>query len=720
MAAAIAALCWLPVGAGRVERRYEPLTYEYPEFANWDCLGVRGILDWNEVYSVVVDGFRSDVGPVFALPEEVAQLLRADSTAAFEECPLGTVYFSVLRLYEMLGGGTAGTTEELTDASELLANRLAAFPFFVQAAARWPTYEALHHFSGQHRPRSQAAMERTLCKGVKGASGINWDDLLQAALAWSDEQLQGLEPGEGTTGNHGQMMKAAADVVYKDPASGSAAQDECPFGFLFLCTAQALAGGMRLTGAFEPWARAVDTMLGELPFFSVAGALWPTFQMLAMFSSLSKGAAVATLGNFQGDIHRWGSYHPVAKRFRQYGDLRLLPEELSPLGRREEGWKHVDGLVKLDPWEWCVLMMSQRMQNARPIYSSVLDAISQVVRASSAPARRECGHSGISEETCRSRGCDWKSDGEGAPSEPRCLLASAKRKVIGVTFVWGEQWAPLVPRFAAWASRIRLGVVIVAMGDACRRACQAAVAALGPSGGVACWDPMQYIGTGDPERGSILQRHALVHLLLHLGVDALAFDFDTFFFADPRPRLEEIAEGTGAEVLMTRHLDADCLNMGLLYLRASPRTAEWYHEYLRWLHQHPYEREQRGVNALLGFTGQKVSFAPKGMPRLKVVALDDHNEFASSRGGWLGDWGKILLFHWVNPAQTVSNWGSIKVSDISAFYHLALHQGADLLKTGNSLARAIHGAESRSLFGHIREILDTLRVDQPPPRQECW
>merc|ERR1712008_2812 len=121
-----------------------------------------------------------------------------------------------------------------------------------------------------------------------------------------------------------------------------------------------------------------------------------------------------------------------------------------------------------------------------------------------------------------------------------------------------------------------------------------------------CWDPLQSSDKGTnakgdkgAERGSILQRHAIVHLLLHLGVDALAFDFDTFFFGDPRPRLEAIATQTGADVLMARHLDADCLNMGLLYVRASSSTAQWYSRYLEWLHQHPFEREQRGINALL-------------------------------------------------------------------------------------------------------------------------
>merc|ERR1719240_1623175 len=104
------------------------------------------------------------------------------------------------------------------------------------------------------------------------------------------------------------------------------------------------------------------------------------------------------------------------------------------------------------------------------------------------------------------------------------------------------------------------------MGDACRETCQEAVAQHGNAAAVACWDPLQG-DVNDGGRGSIVQRHTLVHLLLHLGVDVLAFDFDTFWFRSPRSRLEEVADRLGADILMTRHLDADCLNMGLIYIR---------------------------------------------------------------------------------------------------------------------------------------------------------
>merc|ERR1711879_267444 len=159
---------------------------------------------------------------------------------------------------------------------------------------------------------------------------------------------------------------------------------------------------------------------------------------------------------------------------------------------------------------------------------------------------------------------------------------------------------------------------------------------------------------------------------------------------------------------MTRHLDADCLNMGLLYVRASGRTAEWYSKYLAWLHLHPFEREQRGANSLLRFTKQRVSFPPKNLPPVKAVALDDSNEFSSSRGGWLGDWKRLYFFHWVNPVMTYTQWGDIKVADLKALYEVALLPSTDILTTQSSLARALADAQKGSVHWRVREMMQSM------------
>jgi len=711
----------------------KPPTYEWAPFANWDCVSSNSVVDWDMLYNEVVRGLRAPEGNVnFVLPQAVVDMLQNKALEGREECPLGTLYFLVLYTIEVIAehGGSSAVMQ-----AEALVREMRNYPFFIIAGSRWPTYEALNHFSHLHMPQNEKAVKNALCEGVRGESGINWDTLLQASQSWSDQQLSGLEPGEGNT-EYGKVLKDAADAVYKDPQRrGAFAQEECPFGFLFLCTTQVLAAAVRLTGSFEPWARAVDQMLAELPYFIVAGSKWPTYRILTMLSSLSKGEEVSTLGSFQGDVHRWGGTHPASKRFRQYGDLRLSVSELCPLGRDTEGWLHVDMLASLNPDHWYAALVHRRLANVRPGFGEALDAALSTVRSSTFPGNRECGFSGISSEACRNRGCFWSEKSASADPQapsPQCRRPFPSRKLVAVTFVWGERWAPLVLRFAAWATRLRLGVIIVAMGEACRRACQSAAAALGGANGgnIACWDPLLERNEmrGDPasfasrnaERGSILQRHAMVHLLLHLGVDVIAFDFDTFLFSDPRLRLEAIAEEHDADILMTRHLDADCLNMGLIYVRASSRTAEWYSRYLEWLHQHPFEREQRGANAFLGFTGQRVSFMPKALPRVKALALDDANEFVSSRGGWLGNWDKLIFFHWVNPVQTHTRWADIKILDLRGLYEAALHQSTDILAAGGSLARLLASAEPGTLLGPAREMLETMRVPVLPPRQDCW
>lgn len=727
--AVVAALVLLPcVASSEAEDEilYRAASYDWPAFTNWDCIGLEEVMSWDRLYATVVAGFEGAAqGEMqFYLPEEAVNTLKHRASDAFDECPLGTLYFLVLYTYEMIAG--VGTKAEAVQQAEVVTKQLRSFPFFVIAAARWPTYQALHHFSRMHTPQNPRAVKTTLCEGVRGSSGVDWDSVQQAAIGWGHDQLKGWEPGEGSS-DYSRVLKGAADMIYQNPKhAGMYAQDECPFGFLFLCTTQVLAAAMRFTGAFENWARALDKMLAELPFFSIAGSHWPTFQMLAMFASLSKGTAQHGLGGFQADVHRWGGAHPVSKRFRQYGDLRLTAEELCPLGRTAEGWKQVDELVLAVPESWYVSLIPRRLSELRPNFASALEAVMGAVRSAVFLPRRECGQSGISPEACQSRGCVWSAPelwGETSAAPPACQKVMPKRKVVAVTFVWGEKWAALVPKFVAWVHRLAISTVVVAMGEACRRACMTAAEALGgqASSGVACWDPLRDLDTAtNAERGSILQRHALVHLLLHLGVDALAFDFDTFFFKDPRARLEALAEAEGADILMTRHLDADCLNMGLLYIRASARTAEWYSRYLQWLHQHPFEREQRGANALLGFTQQTVSFAPKGMPSVRSLALDDWNEFASSRGGWLGDWSKLHFFHWVNPATTLTNWGEIKILDLLTLYEGGLHHSTNLPAFGFSLAAALQAAQAGNFLFPLREVMQALQVDSPPERLTCW
>merc|ERR1712232_1343209 len=100
----------------------------------------------------------------------------------------------VLYTYEVVfdSGGQTAVRQAGT-----LIRALRFYPAFVVAGARWPTWEALNHFSHMHQPQNPKAMKASLCEGVRGASGINWDSLLKAAKSWGQDQLLGLEPGAG-------------------------------------------------------------------------------------------------------------------------------------------------------------------------------------------------------------------------------------------------------------------------------------------------------------------------------------------------------------------------------------------------------------------------------------------------------------------------------------------------------------------------------------------
>ena len=82
-----------------------------------------------------------------------------------------------------------------------------------------------------------------------------------------------------------------------------------------------------------------------------------------------------------------------------------------------------------------------------------------------------------------------------------------------------------------------------------------------------------------------------------LPAGRVAFDFDTFLFEDPRHHLETLAEAKQLDILVARHLDADCLNMGPFLSKRGPSLASslcWCHLLPR-LSLHPFFRPNGGV-----------------------------------------------------------------------------------------------------------------------------
>eukprot|EP00927_Polykrikos_kofoidii_P000250 TRINITY_DN10100_c0_g1_i3.p1 TRINITY_DN10100_c0_g1~~TRINITY_DN10100_c0_g1_i3.p1 ORF type:complete len:844 (-),score=94.56 TRINITY_DN10100_c0_g1_i3:27-2513(-) len=746
-----------------------PPTYDWPELVNWDCASTKKVADWDALYEQVIAGFSGDrqnnAGLGFdrgvfdrasngsddayvVLPDAAIAFLSGHVAEARSACPLGYLYFLTVQVTMFLLG--SGDTDPATHAAqaEELQRELRRYPFFVIASGRWPVFEVLNYFTALNSIHSARAVQLVRCEGmVGGRSGINWDEVRTAAITWSDEQLQGLDPGEGDSGST-HVLKTALSNIFQGNTT-LFAQQECPFGVIFAVAIQALKSAFSDSGVFELWCRMLDAMLSGIPWHVISSCGWPVYRTLAYFASSAKGSHIFLPG-FQDDVQRWGRWHPSSKRFRRYADLGLsLSDLLGPwasgslhaLGvgssltdktNRSGAYRYVDKLVALNAKDWMTSLLEQSLPHEQDSLVDAAVVVMNVLQGYRLPFRWECGHSGTTRDACLLMDCIWHENGGSSgtvqqdeqQNSPACQRKRPKRKVLGVTFVWGEHWARLIPRFVGWAHKLTFSTVVVAMGTACYSACNSAVAALGGplSSGVGCWDPFRHATSQDgAERGgSIMQRHAMVLFLLHQGIDVIAFDFDTFWFDDPRRRLELLAEESRADVLMVRHLDADCVNMGLLYIRASGRTAEWYRRYLGWFHQHPYEREQRGANALLGFTNQKISFKPRNMPYVNAALLDDNNAFVSSRGGWLGNWSQLLFFHWVNPAQTPTSWSDTKIDDLDTMYDVALHPSLRRSSYGGrSFARVLEGSGSPPIE-KARQILEDMIVWPAPKRTKCW
>jgi len=153
-----------------------------------------------------------------------------------------------------------------------------------------------------------------------------------------------------------------------------------------------------------------------------------------------------------------------------------MTDLIGPWGNHPQGVAYVDTLSAHPVMNWLKDLLTQGVSRPRPVMMEALEAVSGVIQASVNPLAGECGFSGITEEACVNRGCIWRTDVVLA-SQPRCIRPQPKRKTVAVTFVWGEKWASLVPQFVGWMVRLRMGAVVVAMGEACRNACEAAVAA---------------------------------------------------------------------------------------------------------------------------------------------------------------------------------------------------------------------------------------------------
>ena len=259
-------------------------------------------------------------------------------------------------------------------------------------------------------------------------------------------------------------------------------------------------------------------MLAALKFHTVTISPWPVWHVLAIFADMNKGAWY-----FGGD----------RKYMRQYGDWNLRNDELSPVVSprniflsaewMEEASRKVDLLLRMDHARYVETLqadMQRREEHwgpSRPILRSLVDAAQAVAAASE--------------------------------------LRSVERKLAYVVLLYGGAWAYLLARLVRHLSQLRVvhPLLVIAIGEDAANACreQASAETSVADVQVICWIP---------DTMSQVHRFTCIHGLLHLGIDVLYTDMDTFWLRDPTRRI--LSSASDWDTLFARHGDADCINIG--------------------------------------------------------------------------------------------------------------------------------------------------------------
>ena len=151
---------------------------------------------------------------------------------------------------------------------------------------------------------------------------------------------------------------------------------------------------------------------------------------------------------------------------------------------------------------------------------------------------------------------------------------------------------------------------------------------------------------------SVLNKIGLPLALLQLGLDVMWLDMDVFLGADPTGAVYNQANGVGTsggdtyDLLIQYDFQVDCVCNGVFWVRSTPTGIRWMRGVLAWLYDHPYEEEQNGMSAFLGYT---VKTASEGY-ELPVVpkwhVLDTENRFPQF-AWWTGDMSKVILIHFL-------------------------------------------------------------------------
>ncbi|CAK0835828.1 unnamed protein product [Prorocentrum cordatum] len=673
----------------------ENIAAELPPFFDYDCDLVAtsraAATDWNDVYERVASRVADINRPDFGMPEQFRHLVQGPTAdQAIRECPLGVLYFTILAFYEdrQLGGDA----ELLLAMANKVQTFFRVFTVYTVALSRWPVFYALQHFSTHHTLHREH-----FCEGTDWKL-LDWAELRGEANQWV--KLTWLTAGSGSTTKDLLDERNAVEMQMSDkfftmlrsPANHALAQEECEFGFFFLIANQVVAAANRQTHNMPPFHKVMDLVMGNTPFIKVASSGWPIIAVLTMFSDLNKG-----MWFFGGGDRKYN---------RGYADWNLRRDELAPLlpsslGFLSPPWRTaaegtVATLLALAGTEFAeeVRRRARRREDAdgplRPIVRGLVDAALAIAAAQAPHAQR----------------------------------------LAYVVFLYGAKWSRLLPRLSARLRQLGIGhpLLAISIGADAAAACRELSAAGGRAGpsNVVCWVP---------DTQSQVHRFTAIHALLHLGISeeghigAIYMDMDTFLLRDPTPRIMAHAEGLDA--VFARHADADCINIGVFFIRSTPKTV-WLSQFLAWYHDHPFEIDQRGLHVFLGLPSERmqIAYPPADLVAVRGGVLDDVNEVVIGTVGWYGSHASLLIMHWCQrPIEQKEEeiWAAYDAADAADEHGMAL---APALAAA-SPARSGHGctidtvhcavqSTSWAKVQNLRAILDSYRRTAPPMRSPCW
>ncbi|CAE7306999.1 unnamed protein product [Symbiodinium sp. CCMP2592] len=662
--------------------RLLPQAWGAPAFTDYDCASVRSrgsIIDWNSVYERVQANLsEKPVETDFSFPRGLEYLvveagLETEMTRSYsipersrEECPLGSLCLLILYFYEQVG-----QSHWDQDVVDLIQSLLKSHTTLVLGLTRWPIFPILAHFSHFYDTNDPTLTCDHAREGV-----INWVECRQLGrqfltVLYSEETLEQ---------NHirNALAKEVLDCSDEAAINASMSFDECPVGLFFLLSVGlvSISGALAMTEHVPGYMSITDHALWNIPFHDTSCSPWPVWHALDMFYDMNKGS--------------W--FRPGDRKYKRlYSDWNLRNDELSPLVPAHNAFlspewtaqasKQVEGLVSMDHTGYAEALLAKSIRREdeegpfRPMVRSLIHAAQAIA----------------------------------AISEKKGLA----RRLAYVVLLYGGAWAYLLERLVRHLSSLHVvyPLVVIAIGEDAANTCRELSAGDSPKAHipVICWTP---------DTRSQVHRFTCIHALLHLGIDVIYTDMDTFWLRDPTRRILSSAEGWDA--LFARHADADCINIGVFHLRASAATALWMSQFVAWYYENPLEIDQRGLHLFLGLHAERitVSSLPSDLVQIRGSVLNDTNEVVIGDAGWEGSFSKMLVFHWCHQPIRV------KEPELNAAFDASdnlSHHNLPVSLALSVVSAAFHTPSDVAweAVQKLRQILEVYKTS-PKRRTPCW